>query len=79
MKLQNGIFGGNLKNVIRKNLQKGGTDGKCIEARELIIALPESFTEYQPDRLLQLFTNHFKQNYGTKHIAALYDNKRKTN
>ena len=78
MKLQNGIFGGNLKNVIRKNLQKSGTDGKCIEARE-VIALPENFTEYQLDRLLQLFTNHFKQNYGTKHIAALYDNKRKTN
>ena len=79
MKLQNGIFGGNLKNVIRKNLQKSGTDGKCIEAREVIIALQENFTEYQLDRLLQLFTNHFKQNYGTKHIAALYDNKRKTN
>ena len=26
---------------------KSGTEGKCIEARELIIALPESFTEYQ--------------------------------
>ena len=58
---------------------KSGTDGKCIEARELIIALPESFTEYQSDRLLQLFTNHFKQNYGTECIAALHHNKRKTN
>lgn len=25
--------------------KKSGTEGKCIEARELIIALPESFTE----------------------------------
>lgn len=58
---------------------KSGTEGKCIEARELIIALPESFTEYQPNRLLQLFTNHFKQNYGTECIAALHHNKRKTN
>lgn len=58
---------------------KSGTEGKCIEARELIIALPESFTEYQPDRLLQLFANHFKQNYGTECIAALHHNKRKTN
>ena len=58
---------------------KSGTEGKCIEARELIIALPESFTEYQPDRLLQLFTNHFKQNYGMECIAALHHNKRKTN
>ena len=41
--------------------------------------MPESFTEYQPDRLLQLFTNHFKQNYGTECIAALHHNKRKTN
>lgn len=57
---------------------KSGTEGKCIEARELIIALPESFAEYQPDRLLQLFTNHFKQNYGTECIAALHHNKRKT-
>ena len=45
----------------QEEFAKSGTEGKCIEARELIIALPESFTEYQPDRLLQLFTNHFKQ------------------
>ena len=63
----------------QEEFAKSGTEGKCIEARELIIALPESFTEYQPDRLLQLFTNHFKQNYGTECIAALHPNKRKTN
>ena len=62
----------------QEEFAKSGTEGKCIEARELIIALPESFTEYQPDRLLQLFTNHFKQNYGTECIAALHHNKRKT-
>lgn len=58
---------------------KSGTDGKCIEARELIIALPESFVEYSPNKLLELFTNHFKQSYGTECIAALHHNKRKTN
>ena len=58
---------------------KSGTEGKCIEARELIIALPESFVNYQPDMLLKLFTEHFKQNYGTECIAALHHNKRKTN
>ena len=63
----------------QEEFAKSGTEGKCIEARELIIALPESFTEYQSDRLLQLFTNHFKQNYGTECIAALHHNKRKTN
>ena len=63
----------------QEEFAKSGTEGKCIEARELIIALPESFTEYQPERLLQLFTNHFKQNYGMECIAALHHNKRKTN
>lgn len=58
---------------------KSGASGKCIEARELIIALPESFVEYQPDILLKLFTEHFKQNYGMECIAALHHNKRKTN
>lgn len=58
---------------------KSGTEGKCIEARELIIALPESFVEYQPDMQLKLFTEHFKQNYGTECISALHHNKRKTN
>lgn len=58
---------------------KSGASGKCIEARELIIALPESFVEYQPDILLKLFTEHFKQNYGMEYIAALHHNKRKTN
>lgn len=58
---------------------KSGTVGNCIEARELIIALPESFVDYNPSRLLELFTNHFNQNYGTECIAALHHNKRKTN
>lgn len=71
-------FGLTLQNIIRQNL-KNGTEGKCIEARELIIALPESFTEYPPDRLLQIFTDHFRQTYGTDCIAALHHNKRKTN
>lgn len=78
MKPQTVIFGLTLQNIIRQNL-KNGTEGKCIEARELIIALPESFTEYPPDRLLQIFTDHFRQTYGTDCIAALHHNKRKTN
>lgn len=41
--------------------KKNGTEGKCIEARELIIALPESFTEYPPDRLLQIFTDRLTE------------------
>ena len=59
--------------------KRSGTEGKCIEARELIIALPESFVDYEPDKLLKLFTEHFKQNYGVECIAALHHNKRKNN
>ena len=29
------------------------------QARELIIALPESFTEYEPQQLLNVFTDYF--------------------
>lgn len=58
---------------------KSGTDGKCIEARELIIALPESFVDYNPSVLLEVFTNHFHRNYGVECISALHHNKRKTN
>ena len=59
---------------------KSGTEGKCIEARELIIALPESFPDlYDPDRLLQLFTNRFKEKYGVECVSALHHNKCKTN
>ncbi len=63
----------------QEEFKKSGTEGNCIEARELIIALPESFVEYEPSKLLQLFTEHFKQTYGTECIAALHHNKRKTN
>lgn len=59
---------------------KSGTEGKCIEAREFIIALPESFPNlYEPDKLLQLFTDRFKEKYGVECVSALHHNKRKTN
>ena len=41
----------------QEEFKKSGTEGKCIEARELIIALPESFVDYEPDRLLKLLWN----------------------
>ena len=63
----------------QEEFKKSGTKGTCIEARELIIALPESFVDYEPDKLLKLFTEHFKQNYGVECISALHHNKRKTN
>ena len=63
----------------QEDFLKSGTKGKCIEARELDIALPESFVDYQPDMLLKLFTEQFKQSYGVECISALHHNKRKTN
>ncbi len=68
-----------LANCNQEEFKKSGTKGNCIEARELIIALPESFVEYEPSKLLQLFTEYFKQTYGTECIAALHHNQRKTN
>ena len=64
----------------RQEFEKSGTEGKCIEAREFIIALPESFfVLYEPDKLLQLFTDRFKEKYGVECVSALHHNKRKTN
>lgn len=64
----------------QRDFQKSGTEGKCIEAREFIIALPESFPDlFDPDKLLQLFTDRFKEKYGVECVAALHHNKRKTN
>ena len=64
----------------QQEFQKSGTEGKCIEAREFIIALPESFPNlYDPDKLLQLFTDRFKEKYDVECVSALHHNKRKTN
>ena len=64
----------------QQEFQKSGTEGTCIEAREFIIALPESFPNlYEPNKLLQLFTDRFKEKYGVECVSALHHNKRKTN
>lgn len=63
----------------RESYIQSGTEGKCIEERELIIALPESFVHYDPEYLLKRFTDHFKQKYKVECISALHHNKRKTN
>lgn len=59
--------------------QKSGTEGKCIEARELIIALPEDLVQYEPEYVLEQFTKHFRYRYGMECISALHHNKAKTN
>ena len=63
----------------QKEFEKSGTNGKCIEARELMIALPESFIHYDHDYLLKRMVDKFKEKYGVECFAALHHNKRKTN
>jgi len=63
----------------REEFEKSGTNGKCIEARELMIALPESFINYDHDDLLKRMVDAFKKKYGVECHAALHHNKRKTN
>ena len=54
-------------------------NGKCIEARELIIALPESLLQYNPKFLLRSFTERFQEKYGVQCVSALHHNKAMTN
>ena len=63
----------------QEEFEKSGTNGKCIEARELMIALPESFIHYEHDYLLKRMVDEFKKRYGVECYAALHHNKRKTN
>ena len=70
------------KNLARESQQeflRSGTTGKCIEARELIIALPEIYTTFDPQQVLEEFTDKFRQQYGVECVSALHHNKRKTN
>ena len=63
----------------QEEFEKSGTNGKCIEARELMIALPESFIDHDYDYLLKRMVDGFKERYGVECFAALHHNKRKTN
>lgn len=63
----------------QEDFARNGTSGQCIEARELIIALPKSMFYYDHDELLKFFVDKFKEKYGVECIAALHHNKRRTN
>ena len=56
-----------------------GNSGKCIEARELIIALPPSMYKCNHNELLRYCVDKFKEQYGVECIAALHHNNSKTN
>ena len=72
-------FWSNLARESQQEFQRSGTEGKCIEARELIIALPEVYTQYEPQQVLTDFTEEFRRRYGVECVSALNHNKRKTN
>lgn len=61
------------------DFKRSGASGKCIEARELIIALPEEFTQYDSDNLLRYFVESYKKKYNVECIAALHHNKSMSN
>ena len=72
-------FWSNLAKECQQEFRRSGVDGKCIEARELIIALPEVYTTYEPQQVLEDFTEEFRRRYNVECVSALHHNKRKTN
>ena len=72
-------FWSNLAKESQQEFKRSGAEGKCIEARELIIALPEVYTQYEPQEVLEDFTEEFRRRYGVECVSALHHNKRKTN
>lgn len=60
--------------------KKSGTKGKCIEARELIIAIPQVIAdEIDKKKMIDEMVERFKSEYGMECIAAMHHNKTKTN
>lgn len=72
-------FWNNLARESQQEFKRSGAEGKCIEARELIIALPEVYTQYEPQQVLEDFTEEFHKRYDVECVSALHHNKRKTN
>mgnify|MGYP000461758684 CR=1 FL=1 len=63
----------------QRDFAKSGTEGTCIEARELIIMLPPSLIDYDHEILLKYMTSKFLEKYDVGCCAALHHNKSKTN
>ena len=72
-------FWNDLAKECQEEFKRFGTEGKCIEARELIIALPEEYTQFDPSRVLREFTEQFKKRYDVECVSALHHNKTKKN
>ena len=72
-------FWNDLAKECQEEFKRYGTEGKCIEARELIIALPEEYTQFDPNRVLREFTEQFKKRYDVECVSALHHNKTRKN
>ena len=72
-------FWNDLARGSQQEFKRSGTTGKCIEARELIIALPKVYTTYEPQQVLEDFTEEFRRRYNAECVSALHHNKRKAN
>ena len=59
----------------QQEFKRSGTEGTCIEAREFIIALPEKFTRYDPQRVLTKFTEEFQKRYNVECVSGLHHNR----
>lgn len=57
-------FGVTLQEKANRNL------GECIEVRELIIALLEILTRYEPQQVLEDFTEEFYRRYGVECVST---------
>ena len=75
----NNTFWSNLAKECQQEFKRSNTPGQCIEARELIIALPEVYTPFEPQQVLEDFTEDFRRRYNVECVSALHHNKRKTN
>ena len=72
-------FWDDLAKECQEEFRRYGTEGKCIEARELIIALPEEYTQFDPQQVLEDFTEQFKKRHDVECVSALHHNKTKKN
>ena len=59
----------------REEFRKYGTQGKCVEGRELIIALPPDLARGDADEILRFYTDKFREKYGVECSSALHHNK----
>ncbi len=52
--------------------EKSGTEGKCIESRELSLPYPKYSNLYEPDKLFTAFYRTVsKEKYGVECVSAL--------